>query len=152
MNIGAFTDKNRRPKDADVVQALGSAHQRWSSLIEYLRADFKPREDFAFLYGKRYGWALRFRFKGRLLMSIFPNNGYFTVQVILGTTKLADVDRVRLHKNALAALSTANLYAEGRSLFVPVCSDTDLKDVMRLLRLKTAQTGTPNKLGGLASR
>jgi len=152
MNIGAFTDKACRPKDSDVIQSLGSGQQRWLFLIEYLRANFRPREDFSFLYGKRYGWALRFRSKGRLLTSIFPGNGYFTVQVILSTTQLADVDRVRLHRNALAALSAANLYAEGKWLFVPVCSDTDLKDVMRLLQLKTAPTGSPNKPGGPTTR
>lgn len=152
MSIGAFTNKNCRPQDADVLQALGSGQKRWSSLIDYLQANFRPKEDFAFLYGKGYGWALRFRSKGRLLTSIFPNNGYFTVQLILSTTQVADIGRVPLHKNALAALSAANLYAEGKWLFVSVRSDADLKDVLRLLQLKTAQTGTPDKLGGLTSR
>jgi hypothetical protein len=140
MSIGAFTDKLCEPSDSDVVRLLGSSYHRWSLLVEHLRCRVKAKEDFAFLYGKGYGWALRFRHKGKLLTSLFPNEGFFTVQVNLNEAHLTQVGQLQLHKNARAAIEKANLYPEGKWVFSPVRSDIDLKDVLQLIDVKSAGT------------
>jgi hypothetical protein len=142
MSVSAFTDKLCRPSNSEVAKSLGSSYQRWLALIEHLRHKPGSKEDFAFLYGKGYGWALRFRLKGKLLTSLFPNEGYFAVQVNLTKTQLSKVGRMRLHRNALAAIERATLYAEGKWTFTPVRSDVDLKDVFCLIELKSAGTAT----------
>lgn len=147
MSIGAFTEKNSKPTDDEVVSALGSSYQRWLSLIEYLRGSYKPKEDFAFLYGKGYDWALRFRFKGKMLTALFPNSGYFSVQVNLNRAQLAETNGMHLHKNAVSAIQEATLYAEGKWTFTPVRGDADLKDALRLIRAKSASIATAARDG-----
>jgi hypothetical protein len=92
MSIGAFTDRLREPSDSEVVKSLGGSYHRWLLLVNHLRDHVKAKEDFAFLYGRRYGWALRFRLKGKLLTSLFPNDGFFTVQINLNEGELIDSD------------------------------------------------------------
>ncbi len=140
MSIGAFTDKLYKPTDSEVVKTLGASYHRWLFLVEHLRGDLRPKEDFAFLYGKGYGWALRFRLKGKLLTSLFPNEGYFTVQVNLTKAHLYEAGRIHLHRNAQVAIEGATLYPEGKWTFTQVRTDGDLKDVIRLIELKCAGT------------
>ena len=139
MSIGTFTERNQRPKDSEVVEALGSSHARWLALVGHLRTTFGAREDVAFLYGKGYGWALRFRLKGKLLASLFPGRGHFTVQINLSRSQLSQTGALHLHEKAAAAIDAANLYAEGKWIFAPVHNQSDVKDVLRLLGLKTGK-------------
>jgi len=150
MSIGAFTGKTSKPTDDEVVSTLGPSYQRWLSLVEYLRGGYKAKEDFAFLYGKGYGWALRFRLKGRLLTALFPNNGYFSVQVNLNRAQLAETEGMQLHKNAVSAIREATFYAEGKWTFTPVQGDADLKDAQKLIRLKSVSIATEAR-GGRAN-
>ncbi len=136
MSAGAFTDKSRRPKKDEVTETLGSSFTRWTSLVEFLRRSCAAAEDFKFLYGCSYGWALRFRNKGKLLTSLFPNRGYFVAQIILNKNGLKDANGLKLHKNALNAIKTANPYPEGKWLFIPMKSDVDVRDAKALIGLK----------------
>jgi hypothetical protein len=47
---------------------------------------------------------------------------------------------MHLHKNARAAIERATLYAEGKWVFSPVRSDSDLKDVLQMIGLKSVGT------------
>ena len=136
MSIGIFTDKTTRPKEVDVVAALGRACGNWNSLIEHMQRNHEVREEFKYLYGKKYGWGLQFRFRGKLLLSLYPNKGYFVAQVILSHGDLNMAAGLDLHDNAREAIDTANLYAEGKWLFIRIDGVNDLNDTKELLRIK----------------
>lgn len=72
MSVGVFTDKHHEPTETEILEALGSKLALWQDLIEFIRETYPAQEDFRFLYGKHYGWARRFRTKGRLLTSLYP--------------------------------------------------------------------------------
>ena len=97
------------------------------------------QEDFKFLYGGGYGWALRFRTKGKLLSALFPNRGYFVALIILNSKQLADVGSLRLHRNAQCSIDSANLYKERKWLFLKVENHVDGKDIRELIKLKARQ-------------
>ena len=136
MSIGIFTDKTTRPKEADVVAALRRACGNWNSLIEHVRRNHEVREEFKYLYGKKYGWGLQFRVRGKLLLSLYPNEGYFVAQIILGPGDLKVAAGLNLHENAREAIDTANLYAEGKWLFIRIDGVNDLNDTIELLKTK----------------
>jgi hypothetical protein len=136
MSIGSFTDKQYRPTDKEVSKELGSSYPKWLAFSEYLRLLYKTKEDFRFLYGRTYGWGLRFQTKGKLLTALYPNRGFFIVQIILSHIQLSKTKGIGLHKNALAAIDAANPYPEGKWIFVPIKTDIDLKDAWHLLALK----------------
>ncbi len=136
MSRSSFIDKAYRPSDAEVAAALGTAHTNWNSLVEEIRKVGRSQEDFNFLYGKPYGWGLRFRLKSKLLVALYPNQNHFFVQIIIGLKQLEEADQAKLHSNSKEAIHDANPYPEGKWLFIKVESKKDIEDVKVLLKLK----------------
>ena len=136
MSIGLFTDKGHQPTDAQVLEAIGPKLPLWHALVHYVREQHSVQEDFRFLYGKNYGWALRFRVKGKLLISLYPAQGGFIAQVILSTDAIEKAQSMQLSNNIQQVIARAHPYPEGRWLFISVESEEDLRDVQRLVALR----------------
>jgi hypothetical protein len=136
MSIGVFTDKNRQPTDTEVCETIGLMLQAWQALVQFIRENYRVQEDFKFMYGKKYGWGLRFRTHGKLLTSLYPTQNGFTGQVILNPAAIEQAQRMKLGKNARQAIAKAHPYPEGRWLFVPIESENDIRDFQSLLVLR----------------
>ena len=115
---------------------IGPQVPLWHELIQFIRENYPSDEDFKFLYGKNYGWALRFRIRGQLLTSLFPTAGGFTAQVNLSPEAVEQALAMQPGKNIQDAIARANPYPEGRWLFIPIESADDVHDVKRLLALR----------------
>lgn len=136
MSIGVFTDKKHQPTDDEIRQAIGPKLSAWQELVLFIRENYPSDEDFKFLYGKEYGWALRFRIRGKLLTSLYPTEDGFTVQINLSQAAVAQAQRMKLGDNVKEAIARANPYPEGRWLFIPVCSASDIQSIKQLLALR----------------
>ena len=136
MSVGAFTDRKQRPTEDAIREAIGARLPVWQELIHFLRAAYQTSEDLVFLYGKNYGWALRFRVRGKLLTSLYPARGGFTVQINLSRVAVERVQSMKLGERAREAFARAKLYPEGKWLFLPVESAEDVRDIRQLLVLK----------------
>jgi hypothetical protein len=136
MSIGLFTDKGSQPTDAQVLEAIGPKLPLWHALVHFVREQYPIQEDFKFLYGKNYGWALRFRIKGKLLVSLYPAQGGFTAQVNLSSDAIEKAQSMKLSKNVQQAIARAHPYPEGRWLFISVESEKDLRDIQRLVAMR----------------
>jgi hypothetical protein len=136
MSIGVFTDKKHQPADDEILQAIGSRVSVWQALIQFIRQNYPADEDFKFLYGKKYGWALRFRIRGKLLTSLYPTEEGFTVQINLSQTAIEQAQRMKPGEHVQQAIARATPYPEGRWLFIPVKSMDDLGDIQQLLTLR----------------
>jgi len=145
MNIGIFTDRSIRPNEADITAVLGSASKRWTSLVGFVQNAYAVQEELKYLYGKKYGWGLQFRSKGKVLISLLPNEQYFVALVILGVEELREAGNLDLHDHAREAIEAANLYAEGKWLFITVRNDCDQNDVKNLLKIKTQRSRGKDK-------
>jgi hypothetical protein len=136
MSYGLFTDKQTQPSLDEINEALSTVQEEWTSLLEFLRSHYRSQEDLKFLYGSDYGWAFRFRNKGKLLAALFPNRDHFIALVILNGEQLSAVRSLKLHSSARTAIESANLYAEGKWLFVRVSGLDDVRDVENVIELK----------------
>ncbi len=136
MSVGLFNDKNHRPTDSEVAEAVGSMLPIWLALSQYIRDHYPSQEDFTFLYGKKYGWAQRFRIKGKLLTSLYPTKNGFTVQINLSPQAIENVQQLDPGENVRQAIERAYPYPEGRWLFIPVESENDIRDIHQLLALR----------------
>lgn len=146
MGIGIFTDKYQQPTDAEVAAVLGPQLATWHALIEFIREKFPADEDFTFLYGKQYGWARRFRMRGKLLTSLYPAQDGFTVQINLSPAAIEQAQQMQLGDHVQQAIARANPYPEGRWLFVPVTAAADLPDIQQLLALRVATKRRRDKI------
>lgn len=136
MAIGVFADKEHRPTGEEILAAVGSSRAWWENLNRFVAENYRTREDFAF-YGKNYGWALRFRKGGKALLSMYPGQDSFTVQIILGPTQAEKALSLDIGENARKIIQEAHQFAEGRWVFLRVESEQDLADVEQLLMVKS---------------
>ena len=141
MSYGIFIDKKHRPSNAEINATLGKTKGLWESLIQSIRDKINVQEDFSFLYGKNYGWGLRFRYKGKLLICFYPNTNYFVTQLILNTQYLSDPIIDTLHSITSKAIKSATSYKEGKWLFITTKTNQEIKDINTILRLKTKIAG-----------
>ena len=135
MAIGAFVEKQHQPTMAEIRDSIGPKRELWDSLERFLGENYRSKRDLAF-YGRNYGWALRFRKAGKALLSMYPGQGVFTVQVVLGEEPARKASSLKLGKNARKVLESARQFPEGRWLFIRVNSKQDLRDIQQLLLLK----------------
>jgi hypothetical protein len=136
MSVGIFTDKKYQPTETDIQIAIGSRFLIWHEFIQFIRDRYPVQEDFKFMYGKKYGWALRFRIKGQLLTSPYPGNEGFSVQVNLSPEAVEKTRNMNLSPGIRQVIDRAHPYPEGRWLFIPVQSGGDISDILQLLALR----------------
>ena len=137
MAVGTFVHKEHQPTMREISISVGSKKDLWDSLERFVAENYRTKRDFAF-YGKNYGWAVRFRKGGKALLSMYPGEGSFTVQIVLGETPASKASSLRLGKNAKNVLESAHQFPEGRWLFIRVSSKKDIRDIQQLLLLKTS--------------
>ena len=137
MSIGIFVDRLNQPTMEEIMVGIGPGMAVWDNLVEIVCTQYKVKTDYVY-YGKNYGWSLRLRKGGKALVSLYPNQGSFTAQVVLaeGAVQLALGEK--MGENTFKAIQAANLYSEGRWLFIKIESEQDAADVRRLLELKTS--------------
>lgn len=106
MSIGTFVDKQHQPTMKEIFASIGSKKELWQNLTRFIADNYRIKSDFAF-YGKNYGWALRFRKAGKALLSIYPGEEGFTVQIVLGETAAEKAAGLKLGKSARKVLESA---------------------------------------------
>ena len=136
MSVGAFTDKKQRPSQAEIRNMMGAGLTYWDELVQFVCEKYAPDEEIRFMYGKKYGWALRFQIRGKLLTSFFPTAGGLTVQINLGPAAVDRALEMNLGENVLSVINRATAYSEGRWLFIPVKTQQDIQDIQHLLVLR----------------
>jgi hypothetical protein len=139
MPFSAFVEKDHQPAMKQVLATIGVKQPLWENLIRFVADNFDIKEgDFRF-YGKNYGWALRFRKRGKALLSLYPAKESFTAQIIIGPSEAQKAANLTLGENSKKVLESTHEFHEGRWLFLRVESDQDVKDVKQLLMLKSSK-------------
>ncbi len=140
----AFTAKTRRPTRAGFRRMLARAQAAWDDLEGHLNQTCHLSGELHWMYGERFGWALRFRRSGRLVTALYPGRGRFTAQIVLGRTQVEAASALALAPSVAKVLVGAKDYPEGRWLFVPVRTLAGARDLRPLIALKLSsarQTG-----------
>ena len=128
MAMGVFADKEHRPTEEEVLAAVGTSRPWWENLTRFVTDNYRTREGLAF-YGKNYGWAVRFRRGGKALLSMYPGQESFTVQIILSQTQTEKALSLDIGDKVRKVVEEAHQFPEGRWLFIKVGSEQDLAEV-----------------------
>ena len=116
----AFTDKGKKPGDAQLAEALGDSFALWTDLKAAIAAEHGPVVEEWKYYGPKSGWTLKLLRGKRNLFFLIPGEGAFTLGFVFGDKAVAAVERSRLPKSLIAELRDARKYAEGRGLRLEV--------------------------------
>ncbi len=146
--FSCFVDRTHEPSRASVLRALVGGRVTWENLEAHLSSAYGLKGSFRFMYGPRYGWALRFERGGRLILAMYPNRGYLTLQVILGRSQVAGAMAAKLPPRVSRVLAVATDYPEGRWLFMPVRSARAGQEAKTLIALKMSRSNRPAAQAG----
>jgi hypothetical protein len=135
MTIGLFLDKDYQPTETAVLAALGAKQPLWKDLTQFISDNYPIPGEWNF-GGKKYGWNLWYRKSGKTLVTLYPQKGYFVVQIVLGKAQVEQALALKLGKNVGSVLTETPQLHDGRWLFIKVKTVKDVKDVQQLLQVK----------------
>jgi Protein of unknown function (DUF3788) len=135
MSIGVFLDKELPPSPQDLLNALSAKRALWEQLTQFIWDNYQMRGDLSY-GGKNYGWNLWYRKSGKSLLTLYPNQGYFVAQIVLGREQVEQALALKLGKNVQTLLVETPQLHDGRWLFIKVKTGRDVKDIQQLLQIK----------------
>ena len=135
MALSYFSDKSHPPETSEVNRILGSAQPLWTQIVDFISHTYAMAGDMTY-GGKKYGWNLWYRKSGKSLVSLYPAENAFIVQVVLGREQVEQAFLLSLGENFGRALRETPSLHDGRWLFVKVTTERDVADLQELLLIK----------------
>lgn len=131
-------DKTHPPSQEEVITFIGQpAGQFWLALVHFVTGTYSLSPEWKY-EGAKSGWALYCRKSGRALLTLSPDSAGVNALVVLGAKEadkaLAEADR--FGANVRERLETAQVFHDGRWLFIHVNDSRDVEDIQRLLLIK----------------
>ncbi len=133
---GIFTDKNCKPTEKEVFEAVSSARALWDNLIEFIETNYKIKGEFKF-YGKNFGWALRYRKYGKVIISIYPGRDEFTVQIILNGKEVEKALQMDITSETKKIIIEKPPIREGKWIYLKITPDMSLMDIQNLILVRS---------------
>jgi inhibitor of KinA sporulation pathway (predicted exonuclease) len=145
MAYERMLDKTHQPGEADMLGCIGQlVSECWIALDQFLRETYQVEPELKF-GGTKYGWVLSYRKGGRPLCDLYPENGAFTVLIVLGGKEaaqaLAELDS--FGPTVRGYLENTPAYHDGRWLWIRVQQSRDIADIQRLLLMKRKPARKP---------
>lgn len=135
MSIGAFFDKEHQPTTSEINDTLGSCQPLWQQLLQFVADNYQLPDEWSF-GGKKYGWNIWYRRGGKTLASLYPQQGYFVAQIVLGKGQVEKAFQLKLGEHVRTVLEEMPQLHDGRWLFIPVRTEQDVADIQALLQVK----------------
>jgi hypothetical protein len=136
MSAGIFDDKNKKPTDKMLKNALGKTYNLWGEIKKHISTEYgKITEDWKF-YNVRSGWLLKILLKKRNLFFFVPVESYFKFYFVFGDKAVSAVGASDLPENIKTTLKNAKKYMEGRGLTIDVKTSEDVEIAKTLLEIK----------------
>jgi hypothetical protein len=95
-------------------------------------------------FSKAFGWTLRLKQPGRVLIYLTPGQSHFLASFALGDKTCTVVREAGIPAAILASVDTAPKYAEGRGVRIPVRTQSDLQGVLAIAAIKASITRQRN--------
>ncbi|MFW9809746.1 MAG: DUF3788 domain-containing protein [Candidatus Thorarchaeota archaeon] len=126
------------PTEKQILEFIGTkATKLWNELQEFLAEnyDFQPELSY---WGNNYGWTIRYRRGGKTLTAFYPENGGFTVQVILGKKEVEKFQSMRekLSTDIVQLFDETKQLHDGRWLWIKQPGTGTVEDIKKLIQLK----------------
>jgi len=136
MTESCFTDSKHQPTPEEIRSALGSCFPLWERLITFIEKSYRIEGTWSTWGPAKSGWNLRYRRKGKSLTALHPQQERILVQIVLGKVQAKHALQLELGEKISRMLQEAPQLRDGRWLFIPVTSESDAKDVEKLLLAK----------------
>jgi hypothetical protein len=136
MTESCFTDPKHQPTLEEIRSALGSCFPFWERLTGFIEKSYRIDGVWSTWGPAKSGWNLRYRRKGKSLTALHPQQDRILVQIVLGKAQVERALQLEFGENISTILREVPQLRDGRWLFIPVTSESDAKDVEKLLLAK----------------
>jgi hypothetical protein len=136
MTESCFTDPKHQPTPEEIRSALGSCFPLWKRLTTFIEKSYGIEGYWSTWGPAKTGWNLRYRRKSRSLAALHPQQERIIAQIVLGKAQAERVLQLELGEKVSQVLQDSPQLRDGRWLFIPVTSKSDVKDVEKLLLTK----------------
>jgi hypothetical protein len=131
-------DKECKPGIKIIQKTIGkTAKAAWNSLQRFINKNYELTPETVF-YGSNYGWALRYRKSGKTLCCFFPEEGAFSVLIVLGRKEIEKAMNMLCEFTSSTkevVLNTPQLH-DGRWLWIRIIRVDETYDIKNLIRIK----------------
>ncbi len=137
MRHDRLLNKDSVPTDREIIDTIGDSSDLWSFLHEFISKSYDFNRELAF-FSKNYGWTVRYRKHRKTLISCFPEDGAFSVLLVLGKKEAESVCQIRneLNQSLLSVFDTTDQLHDGRWLWIRVKDRDVLDSVIKVLMVK----------------
>ena len=119
------------------MKTIGERSSLWLKLHEFIEENYDFSGELVF-FTKKYGWAIRYRKKGKTLGYFFPEAGAFSVLLVLGSKETEKVASVasQLTASVKSVFENTEQLHDGRWLWIRALTESDVASVKLLLQAK----------------
>jgi hypothetical protein len=125
------------PTDDFILDFVGKAKKPWLEFTSFLdeNYDFSPEK---INYGKKSGWAIRYRKSNRTWCALYPQKDCFEVQIIFGKKEVEKFQEMRneFGEFVLNKFDTTRQLHDGRWMFFTITDSTLIEDLKKMMKIK----------------
>jgi hypothetical protein len=136
MALSSLADEADRPSDEDLGRVLEGAADPWFGLIAGLKSAHPSIEEEWGFRGTKWGWSLRMKLKGRIIVYMNPCAGHFIASFALGEKAVRAAIGASLPSPVMDVINGARKYAEGRGVRIEVRDADGMEAILRLAEIK----------------
>lgn len=136
MSTNDFNNKQIMPDEAALAAEIGDTKEVLDRICRFIETETGQLTWEWKHYGQKSGWTLKLLSKKRNLLFVGPESGYFIIAFVFGDRAVEAVVKSQLPETIKNELLNARKYAEGRGIRVEIRDDSQLENVLKLIRIK----------------
>ncbi|MBK6937801.1 MAG: DUF3788 family protein [Chitinophagaceae bacterium] len=139
MDTSIFTDKAKKPGDAELAAALGRTYNLWLEIENMVLANMPSAKKEWYFFSAKYGWGFRVKDTKRAIIYLGPRKKLFIVTMVFGQKAYDKILASPVDTFIKEELKASKVYPEGRVIRTPVKTKPILKDIKQLIDIKMAK-------------
>jgi hypothetical protein len=137
MPYERLLNKGRKPDQHEIEKTIGNKLSYWLEIHQYIEKNYDFTQELVF-FTKKYGWAIRYKRQGRTMSYFFPEQGAYSVLLILGKKESEEVNLMKdkLNEQVKLVFDNTEQLHDGRWLWIRVLTKSDVYSIKVLLSAK----------------
>jgi hypothetical protein len=137
MPYDRLLNKGKKPSNEEIKKTIGDRNSLWFEIHQYIEENYDFSKELVF-FTKKHGWAKRYRRQGRTMAYFFPEQGAYSILLILGKKEAEEVNLIkdRLNTEVQKVFDNTEQLHDGRWLWIRVLTKSDVDSIKLLLSAK----------------
>ena len=131
-----FNNKSDKPNILILAQVLKSTYKIWEEIKNSLTKEYGSLLEEWKYYGPKTGWLLKMFYKKRNMFFLIPSEKYFSLAFLFGDNAVSEIEQSDLPEKIKEEIRNTKKYAEGKGIRVEVRKRSDVKNIIKLVRIK----------------